>query len=1079
MSTKELLQLAPANSRRTRSGWKFLGIGTAILAIGCLASGSAFGQAASASVSGTVLDPTGGAVPEAEVTVANTALGIDRKLKSNGSGIFTATNLTPAPGYTVTVSKPGFSRFEVTPFELVVGQALSLTVNLSVAATGQQVSVTAEAPIVETTKTDVSGVVDSNQIENLPINGRRVDSFVLLQPGVTNDASFGLLTFRGNAGGNTFMTDGVDTTNTFYDENAGRTRSYNISQDAVQEFQVVTSNFLPEFGRASGGVINTVTRSGTNGLHGSAYWFFRNRTLSATDPTALGVNPPEWRHQAGASVGGPIKKDKLFYFFNGELQRRQDPIVSSNISSTLFDASGNPTGAINSSTGCGGTSYATRATAAQCSALISYLESRVKPQLIPRKVDENLLFGKIDYQINERNRWTTEFNYLDFRSPNGIQTQSVLTTGNGVGNNADTTVFDRTLKSGVTTVVGSNAVNEFRFGMFKDRQYDPASASLLPSIGPIGLAISTGSLSNIGYATSYPRLHPSELRFQLSDSYAWTVGKNALKFGADWSHTEDYDYQRSNQFGTYSYANINALALDYSSPVSGKNWTTYSQTFGNPLWDGNIKDFALFAQDEIHVTPKLTISPGVRFEHTTLPQPAPPQPLGALNIPADWPQTAKLNYKPNNFAPRIGVAYSLNSKTVVRAGYGVFYNRYISQIVDGLAKGNGSYQPSYSFSSTVPAQFAAGPVFPFSLGSLPNTAANAPTVQFDTKDFRNSYSEQAQISIQRELTKETGLTVSYIWSRGLHVATAYNANLAAPTQSYTYLVDDASGNQVGTFTTPLYTRSLLINPNYNGVYAMSSNANSWYNGLVVSVNHRYTSWFEGTANYTWSHSIDDNLGGAAGASGSAGILFAQTAPTSFYNNDFASEKGSSATDQRHKLIITGIVSPKFTKGNSWLERNVVNGWQLSFISTFASSFPINSTIGGVSATTLPTITGQTFFATSTINGLGGFNAQRVPFQPVDNLDVGPTYRTDARLAKIFSIRERIKIQLAFEAQNVFNHLIISGASPLQEQEYSLTKNSSGQSVLVPFANYKQLLQTQAPPDGTTARRAQASLRITF
>jgi TonB dependent receptor len=561
------------------------------------------------------------------------------------------------------------------------------------------------------------------------------------------------------------------------------------------------------------------------------------------------------------------------------------------------------------------------------------------------------------------------------------------------------------------------------------------------------------------------------------------VGKNALKFGVDWSHTEDYDYQRSNQFGTYTYANINAFALDFSNPVNGKNWNAYTQTFGNPLWDGHLRDFAFFAQDEIHVTPKLTISPGLRFEYTTLPQPAPPQPLGALNIPADWPQTATLNYKAGDWAPRIGAAYTINNQTVIRAGYGIFYNRYISQIADGLAKGNGSYQPSYSLSSTVAAQFAAGPAFPAYLPTNPSGAANAPTIQFDTKDFRNSYSEQAQLSIQREIEKNTSMTVSYIWSRGIHVASAYNANLSTPTQSYTYLIDDASGNQVGSFTTPLYTRADLINPNYNSVVAMSSNANSWYNGLIVSVNHRYTSWFQGAANYTWSHSIDDNLGGAAGAGGSSGILFAQSYPTSFYNNNFAAEKGSSATDQRHRLVLTGIVSPKFTRGTSWTDRNIVNGWQLSFISTFASSFPINSLIGGVSSTTLPTVAGTTLFGTSSINGLApstsAFNTQRVPFQPVGNLDVGPTYRTDARISKIFSVKELVKIQLAFEAQNIFNHLIISGSAPLQEQEYTLTKNSAGQSVLVPFANYKQVLQTQAPPDGTTARRAQASLRITF
>ncbi len=573
------------------------------------------------------------------------------------------------------------------------------------------------------------------------------------------------------------------------------------------------------------------------------------------------------------------QKNKLFYFFNGELERRNDPIVSSNISSTLFNPSGAPTGATNPVTGCGGTSYLTPATTSQCNAAVSFLESRVVPQLVPRSVQENLLFGKVDYQINDRNRFNAEMNYLDFHSPNGIQTQGVLTTGAALGNNADTTVFDRTLKSGLTTVVGATAVNEFHFGMFKDRQFDPASPSLFPVTGPSSYSISSGKPEQYRVCpTSYPRLHPSELRFQLSDTYAWTLGRHALKFGADWSHTEDYDYQRANQFGTYTYPNINAFALDFSNAVNGKNWNTYTQTFGNPLWDGKMQDIGLFAQDEIHVTPKLTISPGLRFEYTTLPQPAPEQALGSLNIPADWPQVNTLNYKAGNWAPRIGAAYTINRKTVIRAGYGMFYNRYISQITDGLAKGNGSYQPSYSLSSTVAAQFAAGPAFPTYLPTNPAGQANAPTVQFDTKDFRNSYSEQAQISIQRELDRATSLTVSGIWSRGLHIVTGYNANLSVPTTSYTYGIDDASGNQVGSFTVPLYTRANLINPNYNSVIATSSNANSWYDPLIVSVNQRYTNWFQGAANYTWSHTIDDNLGGAAGANGSSGILFAPSNP---------------------------------------------------------------------------------------------------------------------------------------------------------------------------------------------------------
>jgi len=193
------------------------------------------------------------------------------------------------------------------------------------------------APITED-KIDVSQNVTQHQIDNLPINGRRVDSFVLLTPGVVPDGTFGLLSFRGIPGGNDFMTDGNDTTETFYNENAGRTRiPTQISQDAVQEFQVLSGGYTAEYGRALGGVVNTITRSGTNQFHGTAFWFFRNRTLDARDPFAT-INPSEYRHQFGGSLAGPIVKNKLFYFFNTEEQRRVFPLVSSIINPSAVNS---------------------------------------------------------------------------------------------------------------------------------------------------------------------------------------------------------------------------------------------------------------------------------------------------------------------------------------------------------------------------------------------------------------------------------------------------------------------------------------------------------------------------------------------------------------------------------------------------------------------------------------------------------------------------------------------------------------------------------------------------------------------
>src|SRR5213593_2310037 len=296
-----------------------------------------FAQAAGfGSISGIVRDVTGARIPGASVAIANPAKGFSRELTSNEAGVFTAPALVPGPGYAVTVKLSGFRDWNARNIELQVGQEVNLTVDLAVAGAASEVTVIEVTPLVESTKTGVSQVVNSAQIMELPINGRRVDSFVLLAPATVADGTFGLVSFRGIAGGNAFLTDGNDTTNQFYNENAGRTRiSSQISQDAVQEFQVLSNGYAAEFGRASGGVINTVTRSGSNAVHGTGYWFFRNQDFNARDRYAT-INPDEKRNQFGGSLGGPIKRDKLFYFFNGEFVRRNFPLINRLINPTFF-----------------------------------------------------------------------------------------------------------------------------------------------------------------------------------------------------------------------------------------------------------------------------------------------------------------------------------------------------------------------------------------------------------------------------------------------------------------------------------------------------------------------------------------------------------------------------------------------------------------------------------------------------------------------------------------------------------------------------------------------------------------------
>src|SRR5882724_6718294 len=289
-----------------------------------LGAAPAHGQslAGLAALSGTVRDSTGALIMDAAVTIANHNLGIDRKITTNSEGYFLVSSLPPAMGYEVTVTKAGFTGFSAKNVQLMVGQNITIPVQLSVAQQAESVTVNAEVPLIEESKSGVSTAVENTQIQNLPINGRRVDQFALLTPGAVTDGSGGAVSFRGIPGGNAFLQDGNDVTQQWGIDIAGGSNvPSSISQDAVLEFQVQTSGYSAEFGRAVGGVINTVTKSGSNQFHGTAYWFFRNRTLDATDPYAR-YNPPESRHQAGASLGGPIVKDKLFFFANGEVMRR-------------------------------------------------------------------------------------------------------------------------------------------------------------------------------------------------------------------------------------------------------------------------------------------------------------------------------------------------------------------------------------------------------------------------------------------------------------------------------------------------------------------------------------------------------------------------------------------------------------------------------------------------------------------------------------------------------------------------------------------------------------------------------------
>ncbi len=419
------------------------------------------------------------------------------------------------------------------------------------------------AQLLDDTKTDVSQVVGTRDIMNLPINGRRVDQFVLNTPGVTNDATFGLLTFRGVAGNNSFLLDGNDNTEQFYDENAGRTRiASQISADAVQEFQVVSANFSAEYGQAMGGVVNTVTKSGTNAIHGSAFYFLRTTGFDAHDPYAA-FNPTEHRIQTGGTVGGAIIKNKLFYFLSADITRRNFPYVDSQVKVGFVDSVNHVW------VGC-----AAPATPAQCSA-INGLLPRFYGQ-IPRTASNDLYFGRLDYQPQRQKYLQRQLQFPALEVAERYPDRSFL--HHGRGNQRQRRRFgDRQKRQGHLDLRAQWPLGELlplRSG------HRPASRRLQPGADwAAAWAISTSRWP----ASSLDRrpIYRASSRWKSATNSPTTSvgakGKHLIKFGGSFEHVQDDVNYLSNRYGSYTYPTVTSFALDYTGNTDRRPGTTRLQ----------------------------------------------------------------------------------------------------------------------------------------------------------------------------------------------------------------------------------------------------------------------------------------------------------------------------------------------------------------------------------------------------------------------------------------------------------------------------------------------------------------------
>jgi hypothetical protein len=760
---------------------------------------AAFAQGGVGTITGAVTDPKGLSVPQARVVIKNTETSLERPLETTDSGAYTATFLQPGQ-YELTVSKDGFSTFVRKDLVLQVGQTLTIDVEMTVGTSVSEITVTGEAPLIEPDRSEMSQTVSESFAGGLPLNGRRWEQFVLLTPGVTTDGGSGMVSYHGISGlFNGSSVDGVSNQQAFFSEDRGRTAvGYTYSLDAVKEFNVNSSAYSAEFGNAAGGQVNSVTKSGANDMHGDLFYYLRYPSLNALDPyskthgglpSSIPNAPPcpagevlstavnqcitqgeHQRQQFGGSVGGPIKKDKLFYFLNYDGQRRSFPIVYTGPSTTNSASAVSSMITNNCTASVGGVADTiTGLGTTQCTNAVNFISGNIGPQ--PRVANQDVFLAKLDYQLSANNRLSASFNYMNFRSPNGYDTSPTFSAGSILQNGKFGT-HDRFLVASWNSVISSTIVNDFRFQWSRDFQFYSANFG--------GPSVSLSSLFGYGQRNALPRAaFPDEHRLQFADSLSWVRNKHSFKFGVDISPVHELLINLFNGGGVYSYnysdtpaatapaatlqawiADVYGLPLlsDSSTVLTSGGVTNNARCYGAGVVDNCIgrhfgtftqakdvlnsaqqagKDdfydvhYGTYAQDSWKVMSNLTLNLGVRWDMQWIPQPAHPYTTNPLGL--FYTNTIYINKL--DFAPRVGFAWQGIKNMVIRGGYGIFYGNttnslfYNTRVENGVVQKtfncNANYTPSTGVFGT-PSVCLATPVVPeASVPAFPNLLFNA------------------------------------------------------------------------------------------------------------------------------------------------------------------------------------------------------------------------------------------------------------------------------------------------------------------------------------------------------------------
>ncbi|MGA7221001.1 MAG: TonB-dependent receptor [Candidatus Sulfotelmatobacter sp.] len=968
-------------------------------------------------IHGSVLDPSGSRVAQASIVAVNAATGVRYAATSDAEGRFSL-DLLPPGDYSARAVAQGMSPQETPQLHVEVGAAAELEFHLTIAGAQEKVTVSGAPQLVETQPTGVSSLVDERAIADLPLNGRRFSDLMLLSPGVTQDprsltsATNGDLSFGGLRGfQNSFLVDGGDFNNAFFAQARGLYRApYQFSNEVVQEFRVSSNSYGAEQGRAGGAVINVVTKSGSNHWHGTGLYYIRDSGFGAAD-AFMTFKPHSRQQQGGGTLGGPIKKNKIFLFagFDQHYFHVPDVVEFLNDSMQVVPQAG--TGPLTPGDYDATDQSLVFAAASQLNGLAG---------AYPAAQIGNAGYAKLDINLTPRNQLALRYNSSRYWGSNNVFLDPASPVNyDSISNNGTEDVSTDTGSVSLTSGISLRLTSLLRAQFSRDlRQSFTNTSATLVKISDI--------IDGIGRSDLLPR-STREHRGQLAETVSFDTSRHSLKFGGDSLITWIYDFFPSQQSGEYLFYPIKVDPFSYEPMEAGLPLTPlrayahavpkyYLQSFGPSASNPNSNDYAAFAQDTIRVTDHLALNLGVRWDLQTFTT------AGLISNPL-FPPAGKVPFKPYNFGPRGGLAYSLGTThpLVIRAGYGMFYVR-IPQIYNSaIATENGITDGQVFLNNSNYYDHLLFPTYPNPLVNCPvvNVSCTLPAgftdgVTHDVSAFAPNFVtprvQQMSLTLEREVASHTTVAVSYLYVRGEHLIRALDVNLLPPV-ALNYPIFDSTGSifqggyyTVDSFATWQYTQSITcpfppcINPlgrpiaQLGSIDEFQSAASSLYNGATVSINRRMSRGTYLRLSYTYAHAIDD--GQDALVAGSPA-----TVQNSYNPNG---ERGPSVTDQRNRFVAAFSIEPRPFHREHPALGHMFNEWKISSIVSAGSGRPVNATVDGDP------------------NQDGNYDNDRLPGY-TRNAFTGPDYSSvDLRLVRKIHVGHAYRLEFTADSFNLFN-----------------------------------------------------------